>query len=56
MSADIAINPISNRASMAYAENTATPWHGLGQTLTNDATVEKWIEEAGMAEAVKLLV
>ena len=29
MSADIAINPVSNRASMAYAENTATPWHGM---------------------------
>ena len=53
MSADIAINPISNRASMAYAENTATPWHGLGQTLTNDATVEKWIEEAGMNYEVR---
>ncbi len=25
-----------------------TPWHGLGQVLTEDAPIEKWIVEAGM--------
>lgn len=25
-----------------------TPWHGLGQTINPDATVEEWIKQAGM--------
>lgn len=33
-------------ASMAYVG--ATPWHGLGQKLTEGATIEQWIREAGM--------
>lgn len=37
---------VNNRASMAYVG--AKPWHGLGQELTEDATIEQWMEEAGM--------
>ena len=33
-------------ASMAYVG--ATPWHGLGQQLTEGASIETWINEAGM--------
>lgn len=44
MSHEIAIN--NGKASMAYVG--ATPWHGLGQQLTENATIETWITEAGM--------
>lgn len=33
-------------AAMAFVG--ATPWHGLGQCLTEDATIEQWTKEAGM--------
>ncbi len=35
------------RARMAYS-GTETPWHGLGQQLTEDATLDVWHKEAGM--------
>lgn len=34
------------RVEMAYVGEK--PWHGLGQLLTADATIETWIKEAGM--------
>ena len=36
----------NGKAEMAYVG--ATPWHGLGQTLTESATIEQWKCEAGM--------
>jgi phage/plasmid-like protein (TIGR03299 family) len=36
---------ISGAAAMAFVGET--PWHGLGQKLTKDATIETWIAEAG---------
>lgn len=35
------------RAEMAYVGDE--PWHGLGQRLTDDAPIDTWIAEAGMA-------
>lgn len=37
----------NGRANMAYVG--ATPWHGLGSVLTEDAPLETWMVEAGMA-------
>lgn len=34
------------KASMAYVG--ATPWHGLGQQLTENSPIEVWAREAGM--------
>jgi len=34
------------KASIAYAG--ATPWHGLGQQLTENSPIEVWAREAGM--------
>lgn len=36
----------NGRANMAFAGDT--PWHGLGQTMTEDAPLEVWRKEAGM--------
>lgn len=36
---------------MAYVGDT--PWHGLGQKLDQGASIEKWIEAAGMAWTIR---
>lgn len=36
----------TGKDAMAYVGDT--PWHGLGQQLTNDAPIETWAEEAGL--------
>lgn len=40
------IDTSKGRAAMAFTGET--PWHGLGQRLTETATVEQWTVEAGM--------
>lgn len=45
MSHEIHLN-LRGKASMAYVEET--PWHGLGQKLTKNASIETWTKEAGM--------
>lgn len=37
----------NHRANMAYVGET--PWHGLGQRLSQNATIDQWRIEAGMA-------
>lgn len=39
-------NAITGKAEIAYAN--ATPWHGLGQQLTQDAPIDVWRKEAGL--------
>ena len=34
------------KAAMAYVGET--PWHGLGQKLTDDAPLEVWAKESGL--------
>lgn len=41
----------NGRANMAYTGDT--PWHGLGQALTPDATLDTWTREAGFDWEVK---
>jgi len=36
----------SGKAAMAYVGDT--PWHGLGQQLTADASLDVWAEESGL--------
>ena len=45
-------NAISGKAEIAYANKT--PWHGLGQQLTQDAPIEVWRKEAGLDWQAKL--
>ena len=40
------LTTINGKVSMAYIGQT--PWHGLGQKLTEGATIETWQQEAGM--------
>jgi phage/plasmid-like protein (TIGR03299 family) len=37
----------TGKAAMAYVGDT--PWHGLGQRLTQDSSIETWAEESGLA-------
>jgi phage/plasmid-like protein (TIGR03299 family) len=39
------------RAEMAYVGET--PWHGLGQELQRNASIETWQEQAGMSWAIR---
>lgn len=39
-------NTITGKAEIAYANST--PWHGLGQQLTQDAPIDVWRQEAGL--------
>lgn len=39
-------NEITGKAEIAYANKT--PWHGLGQQLTQDAPIDVWRTEAGL--------
>ena len=45
MSHELTISP-TGKAEMAYVG--ATPWHGLGQTLDENATLDEWRVAAGM--------
>jgi phage/plasmid-like protein (TIGR03299 family) len=45
-------NAITGKAEIAYAN--ATPWHGLGQQLTQDAPIDVWRKEAGLDWNAKL--
>lgn len=40
------IDMSNNRANMAYVNEK--PWHGLGQELTQGASIDVWKQEAGM--------
>lgn len=44
------IDTTTGRAAIAYTGNT--PWHGLGQQLTQGATIEQWTEQAGLKYSV----
>ena len=48
---------ISMRAGVAeMAYRGETPWHGLGQRLTDDAGIDTWTREAGMDWKIKRAV
>ena len=44
--AHLIANTISGKAAIAYVGET--PWHGLGQQLTADSSIETWAEESGL--------
>jgi phage/plasmid-like protein (TIGR03299 family) len=44
------IDETTGRAAIAYTGTT--PWHGLGQVLTPDSTIEQWTQEAGLGYTV----
>jgi phage/plasmid-like protein (TIGR03299 family) len=44
------IDTTTGRAAIAYTGTT--PWHGLGQVLTPDSTIEQWTQEAGLGYTV----
>lgn len=39
----------TGRAGIAYAQGSAVPWHGLGQTVNPNATIEEWRTAGGLA-------
>lgn len=44
--AHLIANTISGKAAIAYVGET--PWHGLGQQLSADSSIETWAEESGL--------
>ena len=46
MAHQIETNQITGKSEIAYVGKT--PWHGLGQKLTEDAPIEVWRKEAGL--------
>lgn len=48
----IETNSITGKSEIAYANST--PWHGLGQQLTQDASIDVWRKEAGLDWEAKL--
>jgi len=38
----------NGRANIAYVGTEGTPWHGLGSSLTYDATIDDWKRESGL--------
>ncbi len=51
MAHQLTTNKLSKKVEMAYAGET--PWHGLGQRLQPGASVEKWLEAAGMEWTIR---
>jgi phage/plasmid-like protein (TIGR03299 family) len=47
MAHQIETNQITGKSEIAYVGKT--PWHGLGQQLTKDASIETWQEQAGLS-------
>ena len=45
------IDTSNGRNNMAFIG--ATPWHGLGQRLTEKAPIEIWAQEAGMSHSIE---
>jgi phage/plasmid-like protein (TIGR03299 family) len=45
-------NAITGKAEIAFVNST--PWHGLGQQLTQDAPIDVWRKEAGLDWEAKL--
>jgi phage/plasmid-like protein (TIGR03299 family) len=45
-------NAITGKAEIAFVNST--PWHGLGQQLTQDAHIDVWRKEAGLDWEAKL--
>lgn len=45
------IDMSNGRSNMAYVGEL--PWHGLGQNLSEDADIDTWKREAGMAWSIK---
>jgi phage/plasmid-like protein (TIGR03299 family) len=51
------LDTTTGKAAMAYAAGTAKPWHGLGQTVSADASIEDWQIAGGINwEAKRALV
>ncbi len=43
----------NGRIEFAYAKGSALPWHGLGQEVPENATIEQWRRQAGMDWAIQ---
>lgn len=43
----------AGRIEFAYAQGSEMPWHGLGQEVPENATIEQWRQQAGMEWAIQ---
>lgn len=48
MSHELTVNAITKQVEFAYRLSDGEPWHGLGQPMADDATIDQWRTAAGM--------
>ncbi len=42
------LDTTTGKAGIAYAAGSAVPWHGMGQTVSPDSSVEEWRKAGGL--------
>ncbi len=42
------LDTTTGKVGMAYAAGSATPWHGMGQTVNPGASIEEWSKAGGL--------
>lgn len=53
MSHELTTNATTGQVEFAYRESDGMPWHGLGQALPDNATIDAWRVAAGMDWRIK---
>ena len=53
MAHELTRNAITGLVEHAYRADHGTPWHGLGQPMPAGASIDDWIEKAGMGWSVE---
>ena len=53
MSHELTTNAITKQVEFAYRESDGLPWHGLGQPMVDNASIEDWRTAAGMDWRIK---
>jgi len=48
MSHELTTNAITKQVEFAYLQSDGAPWHGLGQPMADNASIEEWRAAAGM--------
>lgn len=48
MSHELTVNAVTKQVEFAYRQSDGAPWHGLGQPMADNASIEEWRAAAGM--------
>lgn len=53
MAHELTTNNLTGQIEFAYRESEGLPWHGLGQPMPDDASIDQWRVAAGMDWKIK---